>query len=186
MKSQVLCPVCGNQSLTAGTHDLGLVWADRKIQVSNLEHYDCSVCGADPAFPEQIRRNDLKIADAKRRVQGLLTAAEIREIREDLGLSQADAAALFGGGANAFSKYERGEVIQSVPMDRLLRVVSAYPFVATALRTDHFEVGAHWGTTSVSTSPLYFTPEEVRPSGARDRARLAVDRDSWVVSAVPS
>lgn len=98
MKPQLLCPVCRNQSLTEGTHDFGLVWADRKILVSDLEHYDCSVCGADPAFPEQIRRNELKIADAKRRAQGLLTAAEIREVREELGLSQADAAALFGGG----------------------------------------------------------------------------------------
>lgn len=166
MKSQVLCPVCGNQSLTEGTHDLGLVWADRKIQVSNLEHYDCSVCGADPAFPEQIRRNELKIADAKRRAQGLLTAAEIREIREELGLSQADAAALFGGGANAFSKYERGEVIQSVPMDRLLRVVNAYPFVAATLRADRIQLGAYSGASSGSMPAFYFGHADVKPSGA--------------------
>jgi HTH-type transcriptional regulator/antitoxin MqsA len=29
---------------------------------------------------------------------------------------------VFGGGRNAFSKYERGEVSQSVAMDKLIRV----------------------------------------------------------------
>jgi len=40
---------------------------------------------------------------------------------------------IFGGGANAFSKYERGEVIQSVPMDRLLRLVARYPVLLVEL-----------------------------------------------------
>ena len=35
-------------------------------------------------------------------------AAEIRTIRKRLGLKQAEAAAIFGGGVNAFSEYERG------------------------------------------------------------------------------
>ncbi len=39
--------------------------------------------------------------------------AEIRLIRKKLGLSQAKAAELTGGGHNAFSRYERGE---SVPL----------------------------------------------------------------------
>ena len=169
MKSQLHCPVCGSDSLTRGTHDLEIPWAGQKIVVSNLEHYDCPVCGADPAFPDQIRRNGLKIADAKRLAQGLLTADEIREVRERLGLSQAGAAALFGGGANAFSKYERGEVIQSVPMDRLLRVVSAYPFVTSAIRTEHAEVGSYSGAISGSSVTFAVRTEhaEVGPySGA--------------------
>lgn len=184
MKPQLLCPVCGNDSLTRGSHDLGLLWAGQKIVANNLEHYDCSVCGADPAFPDQIRRNELKIADAKRRAQGLLTAAEIREVREELGLSQADAAALFGGGANAFSKYERGEVIQSVPMDRLLRVVNAYPFVTSMLRAEHAEVGACSGAISGSGPQFYFTSGETRLSGARGVPSLEVE--SVTISTVPS
>jgi HTH-type transcriptional regulator/antitoxin MqsA len=33
---------------------------------------------------------------------------------------------MFGGGLNAFSKYERGEVIQSEAMDKLIRVSCRY------------------------------------------------------------
>lgn len=133
MSNQLKCPVCGGEKLTAATHSLALQHAGQEILVSGLEHYDCATCGADPAFPDQVRRNDLKILDARREAQKLLTGAEIRQIREGLGVSQAEAAAIFGGGAHAFSKYERGDVMQSVPMDRLLRVARAFPQVVTYL-----------------------------------------------------
>jgi hypothetical protein len=44
-----------------------------------------------------------------------------------LDLTQANAAEIFGGGQNAFSKYERGEVVQSLAMDRILRFFAAAP-----------------------------------------------------------
>lgn len=50
-----------------------------------------------------------------------------RRARRTLGLSQEEAARLFGGGRNAFSKYERGEVAQSVAMDRLIRLCLSHP-----------------------------------------------------------
>jgi len=43
-----------------------------------------------------------------------------------LGLTQHAASSIFGGGLNAFSKYERGEVIQSKAMDKLIRVSCRY------------------------------------------------------------
>jgi HTH-type transcriptional regulator / antitoxin MqsA len=167
MKPQVLCPVCGSEALVPGRHTLELGVGDRKVTVSGLEHYDCPSCGADPAFVEQIRRNELKIADAKRRTQGLLTAAEIREFREDLGLSQAGAAALFGGGSNAFSKYERGAVIQSVPMDRLLRVAHAFPYTVAFLRAEcGIDFGAFTGATAGTRPQFYFAAPAQSASGA--------------------
>src|SRR5262249_42772102 len=144
-----LCPVCGSPTLATSTHRRELRYGNQTISVSGLENYVCGTCGADPAFPEQIRRNELRIADAKRRANGLLTGAEIREVREELGLSQPEAAALFGGGPNGFSKYERGEVIQSVAMDRLLRVVHAHSFLLGFLRAQCTEASTtHLGATS--------------------------------------
>ena len=65
--------------------------------------------------------------DAWRKIDGLLTAQEIVALRNKLGLTQQDAAKIFGGGANAFSKYERSEVIQSVAMDKLMRAALDVP-----------------------------------------------------------
>jgi HTH-type transcriptional regulator/antitoxin MqsA len=85
-------------------------------------------------FPEQIRRNERRIRAGKQRADGLLSGTQIREAREQLGLSQQEAATLFGGGTNGFSKYERGETAQSVAMDRLLRLVMADPSKLDELR----------------------------------------------------
>jgi HTH-type transcriptional regulator/antitoxin MqsA len=100
---------------------------EQRLRVSDLECYECADCGADPVFPDQARRNHRRYQDARRRADGLLTGEEIVRIREKLGLTQRQAAALFGGGTNAFSKYERGDVTQSVAMDRLMRMVDAHP-----------------------------------------------------------
>ena len=128
-KHDLICPVCEEGLLHEATFADDFKHGDGSIHVDGLDCYVCEKCGADPVFPEQIRRNHLRIADAKRLVDGLLTGAEIKSIRTIIGVSQSEAAQLFGGGANAFSKYERGDVIQSKPMDKLLRLVCKYPFI---------------------------------------------------------
>lgn len=88
---------------------------------ANVEYSVCRQCGDEVIFSEQIKRNDCILRDAWRKIDGLLTAQEIVALRNKLGLTQQDAAKVFGGGVNGFSKYERSEVIQSVAMDKLMR-----------------------------------------------------------------
>jgi putative zinc finger/helix-turn-helix YgiT family protein len=107
-----------------------------ELRVDQLEGARCTTCNSEPTFPEQSRANQLRIADARRSADGLLTAAEIKGIRDRFGLTQADASLLFGGGPLAFSKYERGENIQSVPMDRLLRAAVFKPAILRYIATD--------------------------------------------------
>jgi HTH-type transcriptional regulator/antitoxin MqsA len=121
------CPVCETGSLSAALHDSSLQHNGTTLLVRGLEGYRCDSCDADPIFTDQIKRNQIRIADAKRTADGLLQSDQICSVRKLLGLSQADAARVFGGGGNAFSKYERGEVVQSVPMDRLLRLLADSP-----------------------------------------------------------
>lgn len=132
----ILCPVCEEGRLHEAHFDGDFKHGDKVVHVDDLECYRCDACGADPVLEDQIRRNHLKVADAKRHMDGLLSGGEIRALREFLHLSQNEAAELFGGGANAFSKYERGDVLQSKPMDRLLRVTARFPFLLNALREE--------------------------------------------------
>ena len=126
----VECPVCEQGQLTPETYDDEFLHNGNPIRVRGLERHLCSACSAQPIFPEQIKRNQIRIADAKRTVDGLLPADEIRRVREFAHISQSQAARIFGGGANAFSKYERGEVVQSVAMDVLLRLIRDIPGAA--------------------------------------------------------
>ena len=59
---------------------------------------------------------------------------QIREIREQLGLSQAEAGELLGGGPRAFTKYERGTVKPSASIIRLLRLYEANSALAATLQ----------------------------------------------------
>lgn len=52
---------------------------------------------------------------------------EIRRIRRKLGLSQIAAARLTGGGHNAFSRYERGEVVPLPAVVNLFRLLDRHP-----------------------------------------------------------
>ncbi len=56
-----------------------------------------------------------------------LTPLVIKAIREACGLSQQEAARVFGGGPKAFEKYETGEVAPSSSMTRLLLLAAKHP-----------------------------------------------------------
>lgn len=124
---ELICPMCDATDLTVMHFDDLLKHGDATIQIEGLEQYLCADCGAESMYPDQIRRNQLRINDGKRRHDGLLTGVEIRGVRDRLGLTQQDASQIFGGGTNAFSKYERGDVMQSVAMDRLLKLAAFRP-----------------------------------------------------------
>ena len=82
----------------------------------------------------QTRVNKRLMIAFKKRVDGLLVGAEVQELRRKLGLSQAEAARVFGGGPVAFSKYENDEVTQSEAMDKLLRLAVELPPAFDLLR----------------------------------------------------
>ena len=56
-----------------------------------------------------------------------LTPEGIRAIRERLGLSQADAGELLGGGPRAFAKYEGGVIEPAASLITLLRLLDSNP-----------------------------------------------------------
>ena len=163
MTDKLVCPQCETGHLVASAWEDDFRHGDSTIHVADLECYVCDLCGADPVFTDQIRRNQVKIADAKRRADRMLTSEDIRSLRGRLNLTQQEAAALFGGGANSFSKYERGDVIQSDPMDRLLKLVGSYPFLLDALRA---LVGVGEISCDISTSGY----ESSRPVSMNDEA----------------
>lgn len=119
----MLCSYCERGELQAKESVERFSYKGHDLVVSGYAYSECDKCHEEIVTAEQMRANQALITDAKRRVDGLLTGAEIRDVRAALGLSQADASRVFGGGPNSFYKYERGEVMQSVSLDRLMRVV---------------------------------------------------------------
>ena len=119
--SKLICADCGEDALQAFKETEQFNYKGYSLSV-DVEYCLCSQCEAETILPEQIKRNDCRTRDAWRKADGLLTGVEIVELREKLDLTQQQAAEYFGGGTNAFSKYERGEVVQSKAMDKLMRL----------------------------------------------------------------
>jgi len=122
-----ICPICETGTLSDQVHVGEIQYRQQVIRVPELEFSRCDSCGADPVQAKQAKRNQVRYSDAKRTTDGLLSSADIRTARRYLGLTQHAASSVFGGGLNAFSKYERGEVIQSEAMDKLIRLTCRYP-----------------------------------------------------------
>ena len=76
--------------------------------------------------------DDMKISDRalnrlKARTEGLLEPEEIKRIRKKLGLTQAAAGELIGGGPRAFQKYETGDLLPSRAISSALTLLDHDP-----------------------------------------------------------
>lgn len=83
--NRLLCEECGVGQLRASEWQSDFKHGEGSIHVTGLECYVCDHCGADPVFTEQIRRNELKIADAKRKADGLSRDAEVHSFHDPAG-----------------------------------------------------------------------------------------------------
>lgn len=123
------CPKCGSSNRDVKIFSDAVEFRNLELDVEGLEESKCRNCGAIYCTASQEAQNAVltkeayvRQRDQLRRNNGLLSGDEIARIRELLHLGQREAASLFGGGYNAFNKYESGEVLQSFAMDRLLRL----------------------------------------------------------------
>lgn len=70
--------------------------------------------------------------------QASLGPKRIKEIRESLGLSQAEAGNLIGGGPKAFGKYESGVISPTASVENLLKILNEDPNALKILRGIRF------------------------------------------------
>lgn len=129
------CPICDQGDLETLTESRTMDELGAEFTVGGLKYQVCSNCGVKQVGAAELRQNKQLIMAARKRAKNLLTGEEVREVRKSLGLTQQQAADYFGGGTNAFSKYETEKVEQNLSMDRFLRVAFVNPSVISILRT---------------------------------------------------
>lgn len=128
MKNGEICPLCGKGHLTKKMDEDKITYKGQTKQVTDT-YFTCGFCHVEQAGASELKQNKRVMNCFKKEVDGLLTGKEVHGIRIRLGLTQDEASLVFGGGPNAFTKYENDDVIQSESMDKLLRVANSYPAV---------------------------------------------------------
>lgn len=130
--NRINCPKCHKENAEVIEYSDTVDFRGMELDVEKLLESKCRNCGHKWVTNEQRLHNNsvmrdvyVVVRDELRNKHGLLTGQEISQVREFFALNQREAATLFGGGYNAFNKYESGEVLQSFAMDRLLRLTKA-------------------------------------------------------------
>lgn len=128
-RSATVCQRCSSDGAQVRTYSDTLEHKGLILDVHGLQTMRCQTCSHEWTTDNQQQQNIelLRAAYAVKREEvrareGLLIGEQIGSILGALGLSTAEAAALFGGTPDSFAKYVRGESLQSTAMDRLLRL----------------------------------------------------------------
>ncbi len=106
---------------------MGLTTAEMPTVITCLSRRDrCDTCDEIEFDAESARR--YAAAGDELVLRACETGrTEIRRIRRKLGLSQTTAARLTGGGHNAFSRYEHGEVVPLPAVVNLFKLLDKHP-----------------------------------------------------------
>jgi HTH-type transcriptional regulator/antitoxin MqsA len=133
MKAQN-CPICGAGGLEKKVSTETFEYKGEKISIPNYVTYECAECKEAIVDKATLKASGKLLKDFQRKVDGLLTGSQIKEIRKKLGLTQEQLAEIVGGGLKSVARYESGQICQSKGMDNLLRILDAYPETLNIIR----------------------------------------------------
>lgn len=130
------CPFCGNKSYYHQTKLMTLGYKSTPITVKQPGFW-CDKCGEGVIGGKDRKATQKELQTLRAEIDGLLTPDKIRQIREKLELTQLDASEIFGGGVNAFSRYERGETPIPKPLSLLLFILKDHPALLIEINNNH-------------------------------------------------
>lgn len=130
------CPACGAAELVRGIRDLSYTYKGETTTIPGVEGDFCPACGEgvlDTAAGS--RYSAAMLAFNKQVNAAIVDPAFIAGVRRKLALDQREAAQIFGGGINAFSRYESGKTKPPLALVKLLKVLDRHPELLDEVRT---------------------------------------------------
>ncbi len=122
------CPACGAAELIHDTRDMPYSYKGEFTTINDVTGDFCPACGeAVLEMAESIRTGDLMLQFNKQVNAAYVDPGYITQVRKRLNLDQRQAAEIFGGGVNAFSRYENGKTKPPLALVKLLKVLDRHP-----------------------------------------------------------
>jgi HTH-type transcriptional regulator/antitoxin MqsA len=121
------CPNCGAAELIHDTRDIPYTYKGETTILKTTGEF-CPACGESIHDREDSERVMREMREFTRQVNAaIVDPAFIASVRKKLALDQREAAEIFGGGVNAFSRYENGKTKPPLALVKLLRVLDRHP-----------------------------------------------------------
>ncbi len=131
------CPACGAAELVHDTRDFPYSYKGKSTIFPQITADYCPACGeslldaaASDHLMQQMRAFNIQVNTAT------IPTEFIADVRKKLRLDQREAAEIFGGGVNAFSRYENGKTTPPLALIKLLRLLDKHPDLLDEVRAN--------------------------------------------------
>lgn len=130
------CPVCGAAKLIQDTRDLPYTYKGETTIITAVTGDFCPACAESILDAAESNRVMHEMRVFSRQVNAaIVDPGFIANVRKKLNLDQREAAEIFGGGINAFSRYENGKTKPPLALVKLFRLLDRHPDLLNEVRT---------------------------------------------------
>lgn len=131
------CPLCGAGKLLRGTRDIPYTYKGETTTIPAVRGQFCPACGESVLAAAESKRVSAAMLKFNKQVNAtIVDPSFIARVRKKLSLDQRQAAEIFGGGANSFSRYENGKTKPPLALVKLLMVLDRHPNLLNEVRTE--------------------------------------------------
>ena len=129
------CPSCGAAKLIHDTRDMPYTYKGELTTVPAVTGDFCPDCNEVVLNREHGDRYSELIGAFQKQVNAAYVDPQyITKVRKKLALDQREAAEIFGGGVNAFSRYENGKTKPPLALVKLLKMLDRHPDLLSEVR----------------------------------------------------
>jgi HTH-type transcriptional regulator/antitoxin MqsA len=122
------CPSCGAAKLVHDTRDVPYTYKGESTILPQVTGDFCLACDESILDASESRRTMERMSAFSKEVNASFVDPDfIASVRKKLDLDQREAGEIFGGGVNAFSRYENGKTKPPVALIKLLKVLDRHP-----------------------------------------------------------
>ena len=130
------CPFCDATEMIHDTRDRPYVYKGESTVIQDVTGDYCLACDEVLLDAAESRRVSSAMSEFNKQVNASsIDPVFIANVRKKLALDQREAAMIFGGGVNAFSRYETGKTRPPLALVKLLKVLDRHPDLLKELRT---------------------------------------------------
>ncbi len=129
------CPVCSAAELIHDTRDMPYTYKGETTIIPAVKADFCPACDESITDMTETGRVMREMQAFNKQVNAaIVDPGFIMNVRKKLNLDQREAAEIFGGGINAFSRYENGKTKPPLALVKLFKLLDRHPDLLNELR----------------------------------------------------
>lgn len=130
------CPYCAAAELVGDRRDVAYTYKGESTVIADVAGEYCPACGESVLDAAESSRVSAAMMEFNKQINAVIVdPGFIASVRKKLALDQREAAEIFGGGVNAFSRYENGKTKPPLALVKLLKLLDHYPELLSEIRT---------------------------------------------------